>query len=174
MTKGKSEGLGTYAELMPKEVWTEVYPNLWIGGTDEDDIVGKPEIEPRITKQDFDTVVTLHAWSNPVDWYVREIRQHFQDGEVTEFNEEDLNFLVELVCYELELGKNVLIRCLSGLNRSGLLTTMVLMRYGYSAEETIAHLREKRSKLVLCNKDYEKWLLDKEMETKEKEKEVEN
>jgi hypothetical protein len=51
---------------------------------------------------------------------------------------------------------------------------MVLMRYGYSAEETIAHLREKRSTLVLCNKDYEKWLLEKDKEKKEKEKEVEN
>jgi len=171
MTKG-SEGLGTYAELIPKEVWTEVYPNLWMGGTDDEDTIGfPPPEEPLITKKDFDTVVTLHAWSNPVDWFVREIRQPFQDGEVTEFNEEDLKFLVELICYELELGKNVLVRCLSGLNRSGLLVTMVLMRYGYSAEETIAHLRETRSELVLCNKDYVDWLLEKDKEKKEKEEE---
>ncbi|MCX6405196.1 MAG: hypothetical protein NTW81_06860, partial [Actinobacteria bacterium] len=110
---GKSEGLGTYAELMPKEVWTEVYPNLWMGGTDEDDTIGRSELlEPRITKQNFDTVVSLHAWSNPVDWFVREIRQPLQDGGVSEFNEEDLNFLVRLIGYELELGKNVLVRCL--------------------------------------------------------------
>jgi hypothetical protein len=167
MTKDKGqkvEGLGTYAELMPQEVWTEVYPNLFMGGTDEDDIVGMPEVEPRITKQDFDTVVTLHAWSNPVDWHVREFRQHFLDGEVTEFNEEELKFLVDFVNYELDLGKNVLIRCLSGLNRSGLLTTMVLMSRGYSARETIDHLREVRSRLVLCNKDYEAWLLEKDLE----------
>ncbi|MEI7443063.1 MAG: dual specificity protein phosphatase family protein [Actinomycetes bacterium] len=160
---GKSEGLGTYAELMPKEVWTEVYPNLWMGGTDDDDTIGRSELlEPRITKQNFDTVVSLHAWSNPVDWFVREIRQPFQDGEVSEFNEEDLNFLVRLICYELELGKNVLVRCLSGLNRSGLLVAMVLMNYGYCAKETIDHLRKTRSSLVLCNKDYVDWLLAKD------------
>lgn len=169
MTKrNKSEGLGTYAELMPKELWTEIYPNLWMGGTDEDDIVGMPEVEPRITKQDFDTVVTLHAWSNPVDWHVREFRQHFQDGEVTEFNEEELKFLVDFVNYELDLGKGVLVRCLSGLNRSGLVSALVLMSRGYSARETIDHLREVRSTLVLCNKDYEAWLLEKDLE-KEKE-----
>lgn len=168
MTKDKKdEGLGTYAELMPKELWTEVYPNLFMGGTDEDDIVGKPEIEPRITKQDFDTVVTLHAWSNPVDWHVREFRQHFEDGSITEFNESELKFLVDFVNYELDAGKNVLIRCLSGLNRSGLLTTMVLMSRGYSALETINHLRKTRSTLVLCNKEYENWLIEKEKEMTE-------
>lgn len=156
-------GLGSYAELMPKEVWTEVYPNLWMGGTDDDDTIGRSELlEPRITKANFDTVVSLHAWSNPVDWFVREIRQPFQDGEISEFNESDLEFLVRLVCYELEQGKNVLIRCLSGLNRSGLLTTMVLMELGYPAKETIKHLRELRSPLVLCNKDYEQWLLERD------------
>lgn len=156
-------GLGSYAELMPKEVWTEVYPNLWMGGTDDDDTIGRSELlEPRITKANFDTVVSLHAWSNPVDWFVREIRQPFQDGEISEFNESDLEFLVRLVCYELELGKSVLIRCLSGLNRSGLLTTMVLMELGFPAKETIKHLRELRSPLVLCNKDYEQWLLERD------------
>ncbi|NBU32264.1 MAG: hypothetical protein EBS36_03730 [Actinobacteria bacterium] len=165
----KSEGLGSYAELMPKEVWTEVYPNLWMGGTDDDDTIGRSELlEPRITKRSFDTVVTLHAWSNPVDWFVREIRQPFQDGEVSEFNEEDLKFLVRLICFELEQGKNVLVRCLSGLNRSGLLITMVLMNYGYSAQETIDHLRQTRSPLVLCNKDYVQWLLAKDVETSNK------
>ena len=165
MTKyEKEEGLGTYAELMPRELWTEVYPNLFMGGTDEDDIVGKPEIEPRITKQDFDTVVTLHAWSNPVDWKVREFRQHFEDGSVAEFDEEELKFLVDFVNYELDAGKSVLIRCLSGLNRSGLVSALVLMSRGYTAEESITYLRQSRSVLVLCNKDYEKWLLD--LETK--------
>ena len=168
---GKSEGLGSYAELMPKEVWTEVYPNLWMGGTDDDDTIGRSELlEPRITKKQFDTVVTLHAWSNPVDWFVREIRQPFQDGEISEFNEEDLRFLVRMICFELEQGKNVLIRCLSGLNRSGLLTTMVLMNYGYTAADTIEHLRQVRSPLVLCNKDYVEWLLAQDIpaETEEK------
>lgn len=165
MTKDKEgEGLGTYAELMPKELWTEVYPNLWIGGTDEDDIVGKPEIEPMITKEDFDTVVTMHAWSNPVGWYVREFRQHFHDDGVDEFDEQELKDLVDFVIYELHSGKRVLVRCLSGLNRSGLVTALVMMNLGYTADDAIAHLRKTRSTLVLCNKEFEAWLRQKERE----------
>jgi hypothetical protein len=38
----------------------------------------------------------------------------------------------------------------------------VLMSRGYTAEESITYLRQSRSVLVLCNKDYEKWLLDLE------------
>jgi len=38
------------------------------------------------------------------------------------------------------------------------------MNYGYSAKETIDHLRKTRSSLVLCNKDYVEWLLAKDLE----------
>lgn len=39
-----------YEDLTPKDLWTQVLPKLWNGGTADDDMVGQPEIEPRITK----------------------------------------------------------------------------------------------------------------------------
>lgn len=58
-----------------------------------------------------------------------------------------------------------LVHCQAGLNRSGLLTGLSLVMdedsrfYGKPAE-AIAHMRAKRSPAVLCNKKFEKWLLD--------------
>jgi hypothetical protein len=149
-----------YEDFTPKDLWTQVLPGLWIGGTSDDDMVGQPEIEPRITKDLFDTVVTLHAWSNPADWHVRELRQPFHDGEVTEIDVEDLWFLVTAIHADWHGGKRVLVRCLSGLNRSALVIALVMIMAGFTAVDAIAQLREKRSEWVLHNPEFERWLLE--------------
>ena len=149
-----------YEDFTPKDIWNEVLPRLWIGGTADDDMVGQPEIEPRITKDLFDTVITLHAWSNPADWHVREIRQGFHDGEVTDFDVEDLWFLVNSIYEDWQSGKRILVRCLAGLNRSGLVIALVMVAAGYSAVDAIEHIREKRSQWVLHNPEFERWLLE--------------
>ncbi|HEY7821189.1 MAG TPA: dual specificity protein phosphatase family protein, partial [Acidimicrobiia bacterium] len=53
----------------------------------------------------------------------------------------------------------VLIRCQAGVNRSGLVSALVLMLDGYRAEEAIALLRQRRSPVVLSNRHFERWLL---------------
>jgi hypothetical protein len=151
-------------DLLPADIWTEVAPNLWQGGTDDDDIIGvrvlDNDYEPRITLGDFDTVVTLHAWSNPADWGVKELRYPFHDGEVgVDVFDKDLFFLAKYVDDELKAGKRVLVRCLAGLNRSGLINALVLIRQGYTAELAIASIRSARSKWALCNLNFEDWLL---------------
>lgn len=149
-----------YSDFLPKETWTEVYPNLWQGGTDDNDVLGCIEDEPFITEQDFDTVVTLHAWTNPADWGVKELRHPFHDGVVgKDISPEDLFFLVKFVNDELNKGKRVLVRCLAGLNRSGLVNALVLVRKGVTVQEALKHLRKVRSEWVLCNEDFEKWFL---------------
>ncbi len=148
-----------YSGFIPVDTWTEILPGLWQGGTDDDDIVGRELAEPRITRDMFDTVVTLHAWSNPVDWHVREIRQAFHDGDVDEFDQEDVSFLASLVLSDWSAGKRVGVRCLSGLNRSGLIVGLVLIRAGYEPQAAIDLMRSRRSRNVLCNCAYESWLL---------------
>jgi len=148
-----------YEDFTPKDLWTEVMPRLWIGGTADEDMIGMPEIEPQITKDSFDTVVTLHAWSNPVDWQVRELRQAFHDGEVTDIDVDDLRFLVANVYADWQAGKRILVRCLAGLNRSALVVTLVMIAAGYSAIDAIELIREKRSRWVMHNPEFERWLL---------------
>jgi hypothetical protein len=149
-----------YSGYVPTDVWTEVLPRLWMGGTDDDDILGYELEEPRITLANFDTVVTLHAWSNPADWHVREIRQGFHDGELSEVDFDDVMFLATQVYREWQAGRRVLIRCLSGLNRSGLVTALVMIMAGYEPDVAISHLRSKRSRNVLCNADFAQWILE--------------
>ena len=149
-----------FADFAPKDLWTQVLPRLWIGGTDDDDILGYEHEEPVITLENFDTVITLHAWSNPADWHVREIRQPFHDGEMSECDLDDLWFIASTAYQDWMNGRRVLVRCLSGLNRSALVISLVLIWAGYEAQQAIEHLRAIRSRYVLCNKEFESWLLD--------------
>lgn len=61
----------------------------------------------------------------------------------------------------LEQGGNVLVHCQAGINRSNLIAASALARMGYTIEEAIGLLREKRSSLVLANKTFESFLLNR-------------
>ena len=52
----------------------------------------------------------------------------------------------------------VLVHCQAGLNRSGLVTALALMRAGRSSKDAIDLLREKRCDAVLCNPAFHMWL----------------
>ena len=52
-----------------------------------------------------------------------------------------------------------LVHCQAGLNRSSLIAGLALIKQGHAAADVIGLLREKRSPAVLCNKTFEKWLL---------------
>ena len=56
-------------------------------------------------------------------------------------------------------GKTVFIHCRLGLNRSALLTGLVLMDEGYRAKDAIALMRHLRSPYVLENETFERYLL---------------
>jgi len=153
-----------YEDFLPLNLWDNVTKNLWQGGTDDNDIIGMKvldaDYEPRITTKDFDTVITLHAWSNPADWGVKELRYPFHDGEVEkDIAPKTLFFLTKYVDDELKLGKRVLVRCLAGLNRSGLICSLVLVRQGLKPEKALEIVRQKRSRWALCNPDFEAWFL---------------
>ena len=61
-------------------------------------------------------------------------------------------------------GQKVLIRCQAGYNRSGMITALVLMRLGYTADEAILGLRIRRGKDVLINSVFEQYVRDREEE----------
>jgi Dual specificity phosphatase, catalytic domain len=56
-------------------------------------------------------------------------------------------------------GKTVFIHCRLGLNRSALLTGLVLIDEGYRAKDAIEMMRNLRSPYVLENKTFERYLL---------------
>ncbi len=147
---------------MPKELWSEIKPGLWVGGTgSSDEIFSRRPIdaEPEITKKQFDTVITMYAWARPVDWFVKEIRFGIYDADMSDFEVRALQDLVKIAHSDWREGQKVLVRCQAGINRSSLVAALVLIRDGMKAEEAIALLREKRAGGVLRNSYFEEWLL---------------
>ena len=145
-----------------EELWSEVLPGLWQGGTHDDDIVwyGARNKQVGVTAGDFDFVTTLYASANPVDWLVEEIRFGIYDSDVDHIDKDRLFRIVKQTHDAWQNGDRVLVRCQAGWNRSGLVTALVLMRDGMPAEEAIALIREKRSPHALCNAEFEKWLIE--------------
>jgi protein-tyrosine phosphatase len=154
-----------YTELHEddEDLWTEILPRLWIGGTADHD-TDFQLTKPYITTTHFDTVVTLYAAANPVDWFVREVRYGFWDSDVSHIDSEDLFDLVRVAHSDWKRGKRVLIRCQAGWNRSGLIMALVLMREGWRAGHAIDVLRRKRSPNVLCNLSFDRWLRSQDVE----------
>ena len=154
-----------YEDFSPLNLWDEITKNLWQGGTDDSDIIGtkilNSDYEPTITVKNFDTVLTLHAWSNPADWGVKELRYPFHDGVIgKDVHPRELFFLTKYIDDELKQGKRVLVRCLAGLNRSGLINSLVLVRQGLSPSQALDLVRSRRSVWSLCNPDFESWFLN--------------
>lgn len=142
-------------------LWSEVLPGLWQGGTDDEDLIGKrDEFAPaEITAADFDTVVTMYRFANPVDWQVREFRFGIYDCPIENMPQAELFDLVRLAHSDWKRGKRVLVRCQAGLNRSGLVSALILIREGYTAVEAIELLRAARSNWVLFNLSFVDFLL---------------
>ena len=64
----------------------------------------------------------------------------------------------DLAHREWKLGKKVLIHCQGGLNRSGIVTALVLLKEGCGPKVAISLLRARRSPHALCNADFVRYL----------------
>ena len=143
-------------------LYSEILPGLWQGGTHDDDgrvsrAVAHEHSRP-ISPHEFDLVATFYQDSNAADWHVLEMRYPFWDGEMDDANMEYLIGIARFLHSEWKRGKRVLTRCQAGWNRSGLVTALVLLIEGYSAEAAINLIRVKRSKHALCNPRFEAFL----------------
>jgi hypothetical protein len=168
---------------MPTTAWSEILPNLWQGGTIDTwapdrwieerlEYTGRADgrrvLKKKITPDDFDSVYTFYADAEPADWFVKEIRYPFYDtdlGNALVGNVEvELMDIVRMASRDWADGKKVLIRCQAGLNRSGLVMGLVLIRAGYTAEEALHLMRSGRSEWCVCNKSFERYLLSTDPE----------
>ena len=163
MIKELSEGQRPdQSNFLPENTWDEIKPGLWLGGThDEHDMRwGRASHElPPIGPDEFDTIITMYAWARPADWFVKEIRFGIYDGDMSDFDTASLHEIVSIAHRDWKAGKKVLVRCQAGINRSGLIMALVLIRDGMSAAKAIELMRSKRARSVLRNETFEKWLL---------------
>jgi len=152
-------------ETWPAPEPDQILPGLWQGGTPDDEVIGHaaPDghyagIRGWAPKYPFDLVVTLYADAQPAPWGVREYRYGFPDGPLAEPDAQQAIGLARLAHDVWSTGDRVLIRCQAGVNRSGLVSALVLMLAGYPANEAIDLLRLRRGSMVLCNEGFETWL----------------
>ena len=154
------------ADQEPKELHTEILPGFFMGGTADDDTIDYAK--PLSTFEHglpYDAVVTLYSWAQPMPWGIEELRYGFADATMSHVDEARLHRIVEWAYDRWQEGKSVLIRCQAGMNRSGLVCALVLMKAEYSAEDAIKLLREKRSEVVLSNDAFVDYLIG--LETKD-------
>ena len=144
----------------PLSLWSEIIPNLWVGGTDDLDVVNVPKTLPSFGEvKMFDTVISLYAHSQPVGWQVKELRWGFGDGPLNLEDEKELDKIADWAYQEFISGKKIGVRCQLGINRSAYFAGKLLIKLGYQPSEAIALIREKRSPYALNNKYFEAALL---------------
>ena len=142
------------------ELYSEILPALWQGGTEDDDSIyhGQKRLPTMSDPRPFDAVVSLCAYSQPFGWLVKEFRYAFPDGPVDPQVYEEAERIADWAFLEWKSGSRVLIRCQAGLNRSGLIMGLVLLREKLPLDQVISLIRSKRGPYALSNNHFMDYL----------------
>lgn len=121
--------------------------NLWSGGC----------IGGALLPSEFVHVVSLYPWER---WELHPgtTRDEFRIYDSPSVKRELFQAAVDSALGALDRGP-VLVHCQAGLNRSGVVSALVLVARGWSPKDAIALLREKRCPAVLCNRHFERFVL---------------
>lgn len=131
---------------------SEIAPNLWQGGC----------FNGLVLPDFIVAAFSLYPWEkytvkNPDVPYVSLKMYDSLDGIE---NIADIESFADHINYWRETGP-VLVHCQAGLNRSSLLVGMALVRGdGYTGQEAVDTIREKRSPACLCNNAFRRFLIN--------------
>jgi hypothetical protein len=144
----------------PTSLYSEIAPNLFMGGTADEDVIHQAVAYNKArTDLPFDAIITMYAWANPADWRVQEFRYGIYDSAIADIDLDRLKQAVEFGYNRWLSGDRVLVRCQAGLNRSGLVTALIMMSTGLDAETAIEQIRKNRAEIALFNNSYVEWLM---------------
>ena len=144
----------------PISLYSEIAPNLFMGGTADEDVIHQAVAYNKArTDLPFDAIITMYAWANPADWRVQEFRYGIYDSAIADIDLDRLKQAVEFGYNRWLSGDRVLVRCQAGLNRSGLVTALIMMSTGLDAETAIEQIRKNRAEIALFNNSYVEWLM---------------
>ena len=122
-----------------------IIDNLWLGGNPVD------------VKEFRYLVVVNHAPRYHIPNGTMAVVYPFDDGDWLP-DLEKLHELADTVNRFVDKGPT-LVHCSAGLNRSGLVTALALIKRGMQPVDAIALLRAKRGSDVLYNKTFSDWLM---------------
>ncbi len=153
--KHAPDGLNSLPDL-----YSQIRPGLWQGGTSREQVIDRPQLLTKFheVERPFDAVATLYAWAAPMQWGIEERRLGFPDGDLKPEYVPQIESIADWAHAHWASGRRVLVRCAGGMNRSGLVTAMVLMRGGHSADEAISLVRRGRSEQALWNASFVAYL----------------
>lgn len=145
---------------MYPQLYSMIAPNLFQGGTDDLDVIhlAQTNNRPR-TDLPFDAIVTMYAWARPADWKVQEFRYGVPDASITDIDLDRLRQAVDFGYDRWKQGDRVLVRCQAGLNRSGLVLALILIKDGLTPTQAISRIRDNRGEDALFNRDFYNWLM---------------
>jgi len=145
---------------MYPQLYSMIAPNLFQGGTDDLDVIhlAQTNNRPR-TDLPFDAIVTMYAWARPADWNIQEFRYGVPDASITDIDLDRLRQAVEFGYDRWKSGDRVLVRCQAGLNRSGLVLALIMIKDGLTAQSAINCIRDSRGPDALFNENFHAWLL---------------
>jgi protein-tyrosine phosphatase len=144
----------------PISLYSEILSNLFMGGTDDEDVIHIPaRVYSRREDLPFDSMVTMYAWARPADWNVQEFRYGVPDASIKDIDLNRLRQAVEFGYDRWKQGDRVLVRCQAGLNRSGLVMALILIKDGFTPYQAIDLIRQRRTDIALFNENFVNWLL---------------
>ena len=144
----------------PAYAGSEILPGLFQGGTEDEDVVQVAAYGHRFAHETpYDVIVTLYASAQPAPWGVEELRFGFMDSALEGPDIERVVRAARFAYQRWTAGDTVLIRCQAGMNRSGLVTALVLVMAGLSPAQAVTLIRERRSSGALFNEHFVQWLL---------------
>ena len=145
---------------MYPQLYSMIAPNLFQGGTDDLDVIhlAQTNNRPR-TDLPFDAIVTMYAWARPADWNIQEFRYGVPDASIKDIDLDRLRQAVEFGYDRWKSGDRVLVRCQAGLNRSGLVLALIMIKDGLTAQSAINCIRDSRGPDALFNENFHAWLL---------------
>jgi hypothetical protein len=140
------EGAAIHGGMFEMPIITHVIDNLWHGGYVDDLDLGDT----------FDTIVSLYPWER---YPSRGETYAFEMYDNAKIDTDTIDAAVGVATDALNAGRKVLVHCQAGLNRSSLIVATILMeKYGMTADEAIKMMRTQRSDMVLCNRSFEQYL----------------
>jgi hypothetical protein len=140
---------------------TEIVPGLHQGGTEDHDVLSVPGDDYRQRGwYPFDTVITLYASAQPAPWGVEELRFGFLDATLDTAEIDTVLRAARFAHARWRDGAQVLIRCQAGMNRSGLVTALVLVLAGLTPAQAITRIRQQRGPGCLFNTHFVTWLVE--------------
>lgn len=130
--------------------WDHINSGLFLGGHDT-----QPGGGSTVVTDEFDMVVSLYTRpDHGPDERVPHYTYEMADAPLEDRDYQAINYLADKVAEATQQNKSVLVRCQAGMNRSGLVAGLSLVKQGWTTDQVLDRMRNARSPYVLFNKSF--------------------